>query len=71
MSRKTSTDRGGPMPFGSQHIVADCFSTEKLLDHFRATVPKFDVVSCQFALHYCFEVSIHPSIHPSIHHDVL
>jgi len=44
----------GPMPFGAQFIVADCFQHD-LLPHFVSSTPRFDLVSCQFALHYSFQ----------------
>jgi len=44
----------GPMPFGAQFIVADCFEHD-LLPRFKLTTPRFHIVSCQFALHYSFQ----------------
>lgn len=44
----------GPMKFGAQFMVADCFQQD-LVPHFKKTTPKFDLVSCQFALHYSFQ----------------
>jgi len=44
----------GPMSFGAQFMVADCFEHD-LVPRFQATTPKFDIVSCQFALHYSFQ----------------
>ena len=44
----------GPMHFGAQFIVADCFQHD-LIPHFKASTPRFDIVSCQFALHYSFQ----------------
>ncbi len=40
--------------FDADFVVADC-TKERLRDKYRDPSVRFDIVSCQFAFHYCFE----------------
>ncbi|XP_005107770.1 mRNA cap guanine-N7 methyltransferase [Aplysia californica] len=40
--------------FDAEFIVADC-TKERLKDKYKSTRQSFDLVSCQFSFHYCFE----------------
>ncbi len=45
---------GGGRLFTAEFITADC-TKERLKDKYREPGEGFDLVSCQFAFHYCFE----------------
>ncbi|OQR73168.1 mRNA cap guanine-N7 methyltransferase-like, partial [Tropilaelaps mercedesae] len=51
---KKRAERSGFGIFDAEFIVADC-TRERLVDKYSKPEIVFDVVSCQFTFHYCFE----------------
>lgn len=54
MVERAERDRGHQNIFAAEFITADC-TKQRLKDLYKNPDIQFDVVSCQFAFHYCFE----------------
>lgn len=54
MVDRSQNDRGPHRIFSAEFIAADCTKT-RLKDMYKDKTLTFDLVSCQFSFHYCFE----------------
>ncbi|KAJ1521034.1 hypothetical protein ONE63_002746 [Megalurothrips usitatus] len=54
IKQRAQRERNFSPLFSAEFIVANC-TKERLRDHYQDVTMQLDLVSCQFAFHYCFE----------------